>query len=103
MASSQPQKKKPAEIIERVQKTIGASNFVIYYPLVVESASGATVKDIEGKEYLDFIGSWTAAGVGYSDPEVVSAVESELKKTRTERSNCMRRHATARTLMAATT
>ena len=67
--------------MRRINRAIGASNLIAYYPIVVDRASGAKLYDIDGKEYMDFNASWTAAGAGYSDPQVIRAIESELRKS----------------------
>jgi 4-aminobutyrate aminotransferase len=40
------------------------------YPLVVDRAKGSVVKDIDGKEYIDFIAGIAVMNAGYSNPEV---------------------------------
>lgn len=44
-------------------------------PLSIVSASGATVTDIEGREYIDLVASWGPALLGHAHPEVVDAVQ----------------------------
>ena len=43
-------------------------------PLVLRSGSGATVTDVEGRRYLDFVGSWGPLILGHAHPEVVEAI-----------------------------
>ncbi|MEB2283378.1 MAG: glutamate-1-semialdehyde-2,1-aminomutase [Polyangiaceae bacterium UTPRO1] len=43
-------------------------------PLFIMRASGATVVDVDGRSYRDFVGSWGAAITGHAHPAVVSAV-----------------------------
>ena len=54
---------------------------MVYYPIVVDKAEGATVTDVDGKDYLDFNAGWTVAGVGYSNPEVIDAVTKEMRRS----------------------
>ena len=43
-------------------------------PLFIASARGATVTDVDGRTYRDFVGSWGAAIAGHAHPNVVAAV-----------------------------
>lgn len=44
-------------------------------PLAVVAASGATVTDIAGRDYVDLVASWGPALLGHAHPEVVAAVQ----------------------------
>lgn len=44
-------------------------------PLMLESAAGARVRDVSGREYVDLVGSWGPAILGHAHPEVVAAVQ----------------------------
>jgi 4-aminobutyrate aminotransferase len=50
------------------------------YPLVVDRANGSIVKDIDGKEYIDFVAGIAVMNVGYSNPEVKAAISAQLEK-----------------------
>jgi len=43
-------------------------------PLVLKEAKGATVCDVNGRSYLDFVGSWGPLILGHAHPEVVEAI-----------------------------
>ena len=43
-------------------------------PRFVAAARGARVRDVEGREYLDYVSSWGAILVGHADPDVTAAV-----------------------------
>jgi glutamate-1-semialdehyde 2,1-aminomutase len=45
-------------------------------PRFVVSASGATIRDVEGREYIDYIGSWGPMIAGHAVPSVIDAVTS---------------------------
>jgi glutamate-1-semialdehyde 2,1-aminomutase len=45
-------------------------------PLVIRSAAGAVVTDSDGREYLDFVGSWGPLILGHAHPKVVAAVDA---------------------------
>jgi len=44
-------------------------------PLFVASASGASITDVDGRTYVDLVGSWGPALLGHAHPEVVAAVQ----------------------------
>ena len=45
-------------------------------PVFMASARGAKIQDADGKEYVDYVGSWGPAILGHAHPEVVEAVRS---------------------------
>jgi len=45
-------------------------------PLVIKSAAGAFVTDSDGREYLDFVGSWGPLILGHAHPKVIAAVDA---------------------------
>jgi 4-aminobutyrate aminotransferase len=67
------------QILRRLGQRIAASNRALYYPLLVKSAHGSVITDVHDKQYLDFNASWTVAGLGYTNPEVVEAIRSEIE------------------------
>src|SRR5215467_27235 len=44
-------------------------------PLFIRSAKGATVTDADGREYIDYVGSWGPMILGHARPEVTAAVQ----------------------------
>ena len=44
-------------------------------PRFLASARGAYVTDVEGREYVDLVGSWGPAVLGHAHPDVVAAVQ----------------------------
>ncbi|HWR25100.1 MAG TPA: aminotransferase class III-fold pyridoxal phosphate-dependent enzyme, partial [Methanosarcina sp.] len=44
------------------------------YPLVVDSAKGSIIKDVDGREYIDFVAGIAVMNAGYSNPEVKAAI-----------------------------
>jgi alanine-glyoxylate transaminase/(R)-3-amino-2-methylpropionate-pyruvate transaminase len=68
--------------IRRKQKELLFPNVGTYYqePLVVESGKGMFVKDVEGREYLDFFGGILTVSVGHCHPRVTEAVIEQQKK-----------------------
>ncbi|MGB9612875.1 MAG: aminotransferase class III-fold pyridoxal phosphate-dependent enzyme [Candidatus Margulisiibacteriota bacterium] len=47
-------------------------------PLVIKEGKGARVKDIEGREYIDYVGNFGALILGHAHPKVVAAVKKAL-------------------------
>jgi glutamate-1-semialdehyde 2,1-aminomutase len=43
-------------------------------PFFVSSAQGARLRDVDGIEYVDYVGSWGPAILGHAHPEIVDAV-----------------------------
>ena len=70
------------ELFTRAQRTIpgGVNSPVRAFrsvggtPRFLKKASGARVWDADGKEYLDYVGSWGPAILGHADPVVVEAI-----------------------------
>lgn len=44
-------------------------------PRFIKSARGATITDVDGKTYIDYVGSWGPMILGHADEEVVAAVQ----------------------------
>ena len=49
-------------------------------PLVIRSARGAEFVDVDGREYLDFVGSWGPLILGHAHPKIVAAVEAACRR-----------------------
>ncbi|MBV9572685.1 MAG: aspartate aminotransferase family protein [Acidobacteriales bacterium] len=49
-------------------------------PIVIDHASGATVTDMNGKEYLDCFAGISVVNAGHCNPEVISAVKAQMEK-----------------------
>jgi len=52
----------------RAFKSVGGN------PLFISRASGSRIFDIDGREYIDYVGSWGPMILGHADPEIVEAV-----------------------------
>ena len=44
-------------------------------PRFIKSARGATITDVDGKTYIDYVGSWGPMILGHADEEVVAALQ----------------------------
>ena len=49
-------------------------------PYYVESAKGAVINDVEGREFIDFAGGIGVMNVGHSHPKVVAAIKDQAEK-----------------------
>src|SRR5262245_26082089 len=45
-------------------------------PFFVNRASGAHVFDVDGNEYIDYVGTWGPAILGHAHPQIISAVKA---------------------------
>src|SRR5260221_335380 len=71
-----------ANQIRQKQKELLFPNVNTYYQeaLVVESGRGMYVRDVEGRDYLDFFGGILTVSVGHCHPRVTEAVIEQQKK-----------------------
>ncbi|CCI31895.1 glutamate-1-semialdehyde 2,1-aminomutase [Microcystis aeruginosa NIES-1211] len=49
-------------------------------PIVFESVKGAYIRDVDGNEYIDYVGTWGPAICGHAHPEVIAALHESLDK-----------------------
>jgi glutamate-1-semialdehyde 2,1-aminomutase len=49
-------------------------------PLFIESAKGSKICDIDGNEYIDYVGSWGPMILGHAHPKVLEAVTAAAEK-----------------------
>src|SRR5919205_3887924 len=49
-------------------------------PRFIKSAKGATMTDVDGRIYIDYVGSWGPMILGHADEEVVAAVQEVAAK-----------------------
>ncbi|UOZ02462.1 ornithine--oxo-acid transaminase [Amycolatopsis sp. WQ 127309] len=47
-------------------------------PVVIAEASGATVTDVEGRSYLDFLSGYSALNFGHRHPDLIGAAVEQL-------------------------
>jgi glutamate-1-semialdehyde 2,1-aminomutase len=58
----------------RACKAVGAT------PIFISKAEGSKIYDAEGKEYIDYVGSWGPMILGHAHPQVVEAVKAAAEK-----------------------
>ncbi|KAL3504265.1 hypothetical protein ACH5RR_034106 [Cinchona calisaya] len=49
-------------------------------PIVFDSVKGSRMWDIDGNEYIDYVGSWGPAIIGHADDKVLDALAETMKK-----------------------
>ncbi len=49
-------------------------------PLFIERAAGSKIYDIDGNEYIDYVGSWGPMILGHAHPQVLKAINAAVKK-----------------------
>lgn len=80
---------KSKELFERAQESIPggvnsparAFNAVGGPPVFFESAEGSKLVDVDGNEYIDYVGSWGPMILGHAWPPVVEAVREAAAKS----------------------
>jgi len=70
---------KAASVVAKTSKYISPS-FARFYPLVVESAHGSLVKDVDGNQFIDFASGIAVLSTGSTHPRVVDAIRSQAEK-----------------------
>lgn len=70
---------KEEEIIKLDKKYIQRKKFM---PFVIKSTEGCTIKDVKGKEYLDFLGGYYGTvTIGWNRKEVLNAMKKQMRYT----------------------
>lgn len=72
-------KKTNRNLLEERNKHIPRGAFYLT-PLFVSKTKGALIKDVEGKEYIDFGGGIGVVNVGHCADEVVAAIKDQAEK-----------------------
>jgi 4-aminobutyrate aminotransferase / (S)-3-amino-2-methylpropionate transaminase / 5-aminovalerate transaminase len=67
------------EIVERMRRVV-ASPLAVTFPVVAETARGATLTDVDGNTFIDFAGGVGCLNVGHSHPDVVAAAQEQLDR-----------------------
>ena len=75
----EPPGPKARSIIEKDKRLIMQS-FARWFPLVVETAEGAVVRDVDGNTYIDMNSGLVVVNVGHKNPLVIEAVRRQIEK-----------------------
>jgi len=76
---ARPPGPKARELVKKDEMFISPS-YVRFYPLVIDSAEGCIVKDVDGNEYIDFNSGLVCLNVGHRHPKVVSAIKHQCDR-----------------------
>jgi glutamate-1-semialdehyde 2,1-aminomutase len=63
-----------------VHSPVRAFRSVGMAPLALEEGRGARVRDLEGREYVDWIGAWGPALLGHGHPGVAEAIDRQVRR-----------------------
>jgi 4-aminobutyrate aminotransferase len=70
---------KAEAVVKKTAKYVSPS-ISRFYPLVVESAHGSLVKDVDGNQFLDFAAGIAVLSTGSTHPKVVQAIKRQAEK-----------------------
>jgi glutamate-1-semialdehyde 2,1-aminomutase len=84
MVSSEKEPNKSATLFARAQQWLpgGVNSPVRAFravggtPLFIKSAQGPFITDVDGRRYIDYVGSWGPMILGHADPEIVAALQA---------------------------
>jgi diaminobutyrate-2-oxoglutarate transaminase len=80
IVSRPPGPKSRRMIRKQRQLETAAISYPKSIPLAFEEGRGATLKDVDGNVYIDFLGGAGTVNVGHCNPEVVEAARSQMGK-----------------------
>jgi glutamate-1-semialdehyde 2,1-aminomutase len=63
-----------------VNSPVRAFKAVGMTPLFIERAQGSKIYDVDGNEYIDYVGSWGPMILGHSHPEVVAGLKNAAER-----------------------
>ena len=69
-----------SEHISELRSKVVTSAYSSGTSCYVESAEGALVRDVDGREFIDFAGGIGVMNVGHSHPKVVAAIKDQAEK-----------------------
>ena len=67
-------------LVGGVNSPVRAFNAVGGTPVVIQSAAGATLTDVDGNEYIDYVGSYGPLIHGHTQEQVVTAVTKAARR-----------------------
>ncbi|KAF9605213.1 hypothetical protein IFM89_014326 [Coptis chinensis] len=70
-------------------------------PIVVDSVKGSHMWDVDGNEYIDYVGSWGPAIIGHADEKVLAALAETMKKGTSFGAPCLLENVLAKMVISA--
>ena len=67
------------EILERERRAV-ARPLIVHTPIVAAEARGATITDVDGNTFVDFVGGVGVVNVGHNHPRVVEAIAEQAER-----------------------
>lgn len=49
-------------------------------PILIDRAKGSRIWDVDGNEYIDYVGSWGPMILGHANPKVIDALKQAIQK-----------------------
>ena len=81
MTTIAPSSTPATDLIERAKRALPAGSFGNLPPdIIVREGKGARVRDVAGKEYIDYLLGSGPMFVGHAHPEVVAAVQEQVAR-----------------------
>src|SRR5689334_23911480 len=79
--SSELMNRAKAVIPGGVNSPVRAFRAVGGQPLFIAKAQGASIWDIDGNRYVDYVGSWGPMILGHAHPQVVEAAKNAIERS----------------------
>ncbi len=68
------------EQLNQLRSQVISAGVASVTPNFIESAQGAILRDVDGREYIDFAGGIAVMNIGHSHPKVVAAIQQQAAK-----------------------
>ncbi len=68
-----------ADLLERRRAAV-ARGLSTLHDIVADTACGAVIRDVEGREFIDFIGGIGVLNLGHAHPRIVAAVKAQAER-----------------------
>ncbi len=63
-----------------VNSPVRACKDLLAPPMIVESGAGASIRDADGREYIDYCMGWGSLILGHAHPDIVKAACSQMRR-----------------------
>jgi glutamate-1-semialdehyde 2,1-aminomutase len=70
-------------------------------PIVIDHVKGAYIWDVDGNQYIDYVGTWGPAICGHAHPEVIAALHEALEKGTSFGAPCIQENILAKMVIEA--
>lgn len=67
-------------LVARDKQVIAPCQHLSYFPLAVEKIQGATITDVDGNQYIDFLSSASSLNLGSCHPVITAAIQNQLQQ-----------------------